>query len=202
MAALITDMSRPLGEAVGNTLEVVEAVRVLRGASKGDLYDVCVALAAEMTMLFAGVSRAEAESQVVGAIESGAAFQKMQEWVSAQGGDSAWLADVQHGDGADLAVPVVSPADGYLTNMDAEAIGGAAVLLGAGRSKKEDDIDHSAGIIVSKKTGDAVAKGQVLATLYTNDAAAVEPATKRYLGALTIGSEPPAATGLIFDIIR
>ena len=202
MAALITDMSRPLGATVGNTLEVVEAVKVLRGASKGDLYDVCVALASEMTMLFAGVSRAEAESQVVGAIESGAAFKKMQEWVSAQGGDSAWLADVQYGDGADLAVPVLAPADGYLTNMDAEAIGGAAVLLGAGRSKKEDDIDHSAGILVSKKTGDAVKKGQVLATLYTNDAAAVEPATKRYLGALTVGSEPPATTGLIFDIIR
>ena len=202
MAALITDMSRPLGEAVGNTLEVVEADRVLRGAAKGDLYDVCVALAAEMTMLFAGVSRAEAESRVVDAIESGKAFRKMQEWIAAQGGDSAWLVRAQYGDGAALAVPVVAPADGYLTNMDAEAIGGAAVILGAGRSKKEDDIDHSAGILVSKKTGDAVKKGQVLATLYTNDAAAVEPATKRYLGALTVGSEPPATTGLIFDIIR
>ncbi len=202
MAALITDMSRPLGEAVGNTLEVVEAVRVLRGAAKGDLYDVCVALAAEMTMLFAGVSRAEAESRVVDAIESGKAFRKMQEWIAAQGGDSAWLVRAQYGDGAALAVPVVAPADGYLTNMDAEAIGGAAVILGAGRSKKEDDIDHSAGILVGKKTGDAVKKGQVLATLYTNDAAAIEPATKRYLGALTIGPEPPKATGLIFDIIR
>ena len=202
MAALITDMSRPLGAAVGNTLEVVEAVQVLRGDSKGDLYDVCVALAAEMTGLFAGVSRDEAEARVKDAIESGKAFQKMQEWVAAQGGDSAWLTRAQFGDGAALAVPVIAPADGYLTNMDTEAIGSAAVILGAGRSKKEDAIDDSAGIIVCKKTGDAVKKGQTLATLYTNDAAALEPATKRYLGALTIGPEPPKTTGLIFDIIR
>ena len=175
---------------------------MLRGAAKGDLYDVCVALAAEMTMLFAGVSRAEAESRVVGAIESGAAFQKMQEWVAAQGGDSAWLTRAQYGDGAALAVPVVAPADGYLTNMDAEAIGGAAVILGAGRSKKEDMIDYSAGILVGKKTGDAVKKGQVLATLYTNDAAAIEPATQRYLGALTIacGKRNPKAEMVGCDI--
>lgn len=202
MAALITDMSRPLGAAVGNTLEVVEAVQVLRGDSKGDLYDVCVALAVEMTGLFAGVSRDEAEARVKDAIESGKAFQKMQEWVAAQGGDSAWLTRAQFGDGAALAVPVIAPADGYLTNMDTEAIGSAAVILGAGRSKKEDAIDDSAGIIVCKKTGDAVKKGQTLATFYTNDAAALEPATKRYLGALTIGPEPPKTTGLIFDIIR
>ena len=202
MAALITDMSRPLGAAVGNTLEVVEAVQVLRGDSKGDLYDVCVALAVEMTGLFAGVSRDEAEARVTDAIESGKAFQKMQEWVAAQGGDSAWLTRAQFGDGAALAVPVIAPADGYLTNMDTEAIGSAAVILGAGRSKKEDAIDDSAGIIVCKKTGDAVKKGQTLATLYTNDTAALEPATKRYLGALTIGPEPPKTTGLIFDIIR
>ena len=202
MSALITDMSRPLGTAVGNTLEVVEAVKVLRGASKGDLYDVCVALASEMTMLFAGVTHAEAESLVVSAIESGKAFQKMQEWVAAQGGDSAWLSSAEYGDGAAMAVPVLSPAHGYLTAMDTEAIGSAAVILGAGRSKKEDAIDCSAGILVHKKTGDAVEKGQALATLYTNDAAAVEPAMKRYLDALTVGPEPPAESGLIFDIIR
>ena len=202
MSALITDMNRPLGTAVGNTLEVIEAVKVLRGASKGDLYDVCVALATEMTMLFANIPHAEAEARVIAAIESGEAFRKMQQWVTAQGGDAAWLENAKYGDGAALAVPVVSPADGYITFMDTEAIGTAAVILGAGRSKKEDEIDDSAGILVCKKTGDAVKKGEILATLYTNDAAAVEPAAKRYLNALTVGPKAPEKTDLIFDIIR
>ena len=202
MSALITDMNRPLGTAVGNTLEVIEAVKVLRGASKGDLYDVCVALATEMAMLFANIPHAEAEARVIAAIESGEAFRKMQQWVTAQGGDAAWLENAKYGDGAALAVPVVSPADGYITFMDTEAIGTAAVILGAGRSKKEDEIDDSAGILVCKKTGDAVKKGEILATLYTNDAAAVEPAAKRYLDALTVGPKAPEKTDLIFDIIR
>ena len=202
MSALITDMNRPLGTAVGNTLEVIEAVKVLRGASKGDLYDVCVALATEMTMLFANIPHAEAEARVIAAIESGEAFRKMQQWVTAQGGDAAWLENAKYGDGAALAVPVVSPADGYITFMDTEAIGTAAVILGAGRSKKEDEIDDGAGILVCKKTGDAVKKGKILATLYTNDAAAVEPAAKRYLDALTVGPKAPEKTDLIFDIIR
>lgn len=202
MSALITDMSRPLGMAVGNTLEVIEAVEVLRGASKGDLYDVCVALATEMTMLFAGIPHSEAEARVIDAIESGAAFEKMKEWIAAQGGDVGWLERVQYGDGAAHAVPVISPADGFITFMDTEAIGAASVMLGAGRSKKDDAIDYSAGIMVTKKTGDAVEKGQVLATIYTNDAASIEAAAKRYLDALTIGPEPPEKTDLIFDIIR
>ena len=202
MSALITDMNRPLGTAVGNTLEVIEAVKVLRGASKGDLYDVCVALATEMTMLFADLPHEKAEARVISAIESGDAFRKMQAWVTAQGGDAAWLETAKYGDGAALAVPVVSPADGYITCMDTEEIGTAAVILGAGRSKKEDEIDDSAGILVCKKTGDAVKKGEILATLYTNDAAAVAPAEKRYLDALTVGSAAPGATDLIFDIMR
>ena len=201
-SALITDMNRPLGTAVGNTLEVIEAVKVLRGASKGDLYDICVALATEMTMLFANIPHAEAEARVIAAIESGEAFRKMQQWVTAQGGDAAWLETAKYGDGAALAVPVVSPADGYIKFMDTEAIGTAAVILGAGRSKKEDEIDDGAGILVCKKTGDAVKKGEILATLYTNDAAAVEQAAKRYLDALTVGPKAPEKTDLIFDIIR
>ena len=202
ISALITDMSRPLGTAVGNALEVIEAAKVLRGAVKGDLYEVCAALASEMTMLFAGVSHAEAERQVAQAIESGAAFAKMKEWITAQGGDAGWVERAQYGDGASVSVPVLSPADGFLTRMDTEAIGAAAVILGAGRARKEDAIDYSAGILVGKKTGDAVQKGEEIARLYTNDATATGPAAKRYLDALTVGTEPPEKTGLIFDIIR
>ncbi len=202
MAALITDMDRPLGHAVGNTLEVVESVELLRGESKGDLYEVCVALAAEMTMLFGGVSHAEAVSRVTAAIESGAAYEKMKQWVAAQGGDVNWLENVKTGDGAAYAVPIVCPADGYVTAMDTEAIGAAAVILGAGRAKKEDAVDHAAGITVGAKTGDRVKKGETLACLYTNDPSAAKTAAARYLDALTFGPEPPEKTKLIYDIIR
>ena len=175
---------------------------MLRGAKKGDLYDVCVALATEMTMLFKGVSHAEAQAAVVGAIDSGAAYEKMKEWIAAQGGDVEWLDSARIGDGAAYEVPVVSPADGYITSMDTEAIGAAAVLLGAGRSKKEDAIDFAAGITVEAKTGDRVEKGSVLARLYTNDRAAADSAAKRYLDALTIGAEALGDTKLIYDVIR
>lgn len=202
MAALITDMSRPLGYAVGNTLEVVEAVEVLRSKRKDDLYEVCVALATEMTMLFKGISHAEAQAQVIEAVDSGIAFDKMKEWIAAQGGDVDWLTFVKIGDGAAYPAPVVCPADGYITAMDTEAIGTAAVILGAGRSRKEDTIDHSAGMTVNAKTGDRVEKGGLLATLYTNDPTALEPASQCFLDALTIGPEPPQKTKLIDDIIR
>lgn len=202
MSALITDMDRPLGCAVGNTLEVIEALEVLRGGKKGDLYDVCVALATEMTMLFKGAPHSEAKALVVGAIESGAAYEKTREWIRAQGGDFEKLERTKTGDGAAFEIPVVCPADGYITAMDTEAIGSAAVILGAGRSKKEDSIDFAAGITVDKKTGDRVEKGSVLARLYTNDRAAANAAAKRYLDALTVGPEAPSETKLIYDVIR
>lgn len=202
MAALITDMNAPLGSAVGNTLEVIEALKVLRGEEKGDLYKVCVALASEMTVLFKGVSRHDAEALVTDAIESGAAYEKMKEWITAQGGDFARLENTKPGDGAAHTVSVLSPADGYITAMDTEAIGTAAVILGAGREKKEDGIDYSAGITVTAKTGDKVSKGQELARLYTNDRPSAETAAERYLSALTIGNSAPDKTALIYDIIR
>ncbi len=202
VSALITDMNRPLGYAIGNTLEVVEAVELLRGDIKGDLYDVCVAIATEMTMLFKGVSYTKAMEEVIRAIDSGAAFSKMKEWVSTQGGDVEWLENVKIGDGAAFEVPIICPADGYITAMNTEAIGSAAVILGAGRNKKDDVIDYSAGITVCAKTGDKVEKGCVLGYLYTNDYKAAEPAAERYLDALTIGFEPPEQTKLIYDIIR
>ena len=201
MAALITDMSRPLGCAIGNELEVIEAVEILRGVRRGDLYEVCVALATELVILFKGISADAARSQVIGAIDSGAAFEKMKEWVVAQGGDAGWL-ERSLIDDLPPSVPIICPCDGYITAMDTAAIGSAAAILGAGRSKKDDAIDHAAGITVGAKTGDRVEKGQTLGYLYTNDPEAIVPATQRYLDALTIGENPPEETKLIYDIIR
>ena len=205
MAALITDMDRPLGYAVGNSLEIIEAVEVLKGERKGDLYEVCIALATEMVMLFKGITHEEAQAQAVGAIESGAAFSKMKEWIAAQGGDVSCLDDTRRF--ADVhpvsqIVPILSPTDGYITSMDAAEIGTVAMILGAGRSTKEESIDYGAGLTIEAKTGDRVEKGMTLGYLYTNREDAVKPAEERYLAALTFGSEAPQKTELIQGIVR
>ena len=205
IAAVITDMSRPLGEAVGNILEVTEAAEILKGRKKGDLYDVSLALASEMVMLFKGVTFDEAQTQVVEAIESGAAFKVMKEWISAQGGDVRCLEDTEMFLGENrprYVVPIVSPCDGYITAMDTESIGIAAVMLGAGRSKKDEPIDYSAGLIIEKKTGDKLNKGDVMGYLYTNIESAVQPATERYISALKFGDNSPKEIKMIHGIVR
>jgi pyrimidine-nucleoside phosphorylase len=202
IAALITDMDRPLGSAVGNALEVIEAVDVLKNGKKGDLYEVCVALATEMVALFKKIDEKEAKALVLESIESGAAFDKMKEWIAAQGGDVSYIEDPDRFPKPSYIIPVTAPKSGYLTAMDAEEIGSAAVILGAGRNAKEDVIDYSAGFIIEKKTGDRIEKGETLAVLYTNKEDSIEPARARYLSALTVAENPPAETKLIYDIIR
>ena len=202
MAALMTDMDRPLGHAVGNALEIMEAIDVLRGRSKGDLYEVSVAMATEMTMLFKEIPHAQAQALVTGAIDSGIAFDKMKEWVGAQGGDVKYIEHPECFPQADVREAVLSPSDGYITHMDTAAIGSCAVILGAGRATKDAPIDYSAGIIITKKTGDSVTKGEPIAYLHTNDMNAVAPAAERYVGALTIGDRQPLPVALIHGIIR
>lgn len=202
MAALMTDMDRPLGHAVGNALEIMEAVDVLRGRSKGDLYEVCIAMATEMTMLFKEIRHDEAHKLVTDAIDSGIAYDKMKEWVAAQGGDADYIEHPERFPHAALREAVLSPADGYITHMDTAAIGSCAVILGAGRATKDAPIDYSAGIIIAKKTGDPVKQGEPIAYLHTNDADAVQPAAERYLSALTIGQTQGLPVALIHGIIR
>ena len=205
MAALITDMSRPLGHAVGNILEITEVISVLKGEEKGDLYEVCTALASEMVMLFKGIPHDEAVAQVVGAIESGKAFEKMKEWIASQGGDVRYIEDpslFERDFGAEHIVPIISPCDGYITAMDAAAIGSAAVVLGAGRSRKDEPIDYSAGFMIFAKTGDKVKKGDEIARLYTNRPEAIAPAAEKYIAALAFGDTEPEKVVFIHDIVR
>ena len=202
ISALITEMDRPLGDAVGNSLEVIEAIDVLKNGKKGDLYEVCVALATEMVALFRKIGHEEAKSLVLDTIESGAAFEKMKEWIGAQGGDVSYIEEPDRFPKTAYAVPVLAEESGYIAAMDAEAIGTTAVILGAGRNAKEDVIDYSAGIIIKKKTGDKAEKGETLAILYTNKEASIEPARERYLSALKIADTRPTDMKLIYDIIR
>ena len=201
VAAVLTDMDTPLGTNIGNSLEVMEAADVLKNNVSSDLSEVSFTLAAHIVSLTYNMPFDAAMAHVRDAVASGAAFAKMKEWIAAQGGDAVCLEDPSRFPQASVAADVKSPRGGYLSHMDAEAVGLASVALGAGRTVKDGPVDHAAGIILRKKTGDSVAPGDVLCTLYTNKAEAVAEAADRFLTALTFAEEPPEAIPLILKTI-
>ena len=202
MAALLTDMDVPLGTHIGNALEVREAIDVLQGKLKNDLYEVSVALAAELVRMLCGIPAEEAKQKVVDAIDSGKAYGTFREWIKAQGGDVKTIDDPGLLPGASVAFDIASPSSGYIASMNASEIGMSAMILGAGRASKEDAIDYGAGIILRKKTGDFVKEGDVLATLYTNKAETVKESAARFLAALSFSPEKPELWPLVLETIR
>ncbi len=201
MAALLTNMDRPLGRAVGNALEVREAAELLQGRGEEDLKTVCVALAAQMLSLCRGWTPEESRRRVLESISSGRAFETMCRWVQAQGGDPAVLRDPARLAQAAHIQPIRAARSGWIAHMDAKQIGAAAVLLGAGRAKKEDPIDHAAGIVLEKKTGDFVEAGQIFAWLHTNRPQTLPEADAAVRSAVTFGETAPAAQPLLYDTI-
>ena len=202
MAALITNMDTPLGMAVGNSLEVIEAVNVLRGKEHGALRDVCVALATEMTALCKDISTDEAKALVLDSLDSGRAYEKMKEWISYQGGDVSYIENTDLFSKSEFSHPVTAKSDGYLYRINALEIGNAACILGAGRASKDDLIDHSAGIILNRQIGDYVRCGETICTLYTNDPSKLSESEKRCISAVTLSSERPPKEPLIYKIIH
>ncbi len=202
VAALITDMQKPLGKNIGNSLEVIEAVDVLKGKGPKDLKEVAEALASEIVALSKNISLDEAKKQVEDAISSGKAYEKLLQWVKYQGGNAEWLENTEKFPKATYSFDIKSDCDGYVSFMDSECIGIASVMLGAGREKKTDAIDMSAGITVEKKTGDFVKKGDILATLFTSKEELIENAAKKYRSALEFSKEPPEKTDEIYCIVR
>ena len=202
VAALITDMDIPLGTHIGNTLEVIEAVGVLKGEVNNDLKKVCVALASNIVSLAKNITLSEAERLVNEAIDSGSAFSKFREFISAQGGDVSYIDDISNMPKAGIKYEVISDSEGFIYHMDTEKIGLSSVMLGAGREKKEDLIDYTAGIILKKKTGDFVNIGDVLCEFYTNDEAKILTAEREYLSAIKIGDTKPEKSPLIYKIIK
>lgn len=166
--ALITNMDIPLGRAVGNALEVKEAVKILKNEQKDELYEVSVALAAQMLSLVNSKDIYECEKMVRLAIENGSALEKLKEAVGAQGGDISYIDDTSKFIDASVCIEYKAEKSGYINKIDAQKIGRASVLLGAGREKKDDVIDFGAGIYLCKKTGDEVREGDTVARLYTN----------------------------------
>ncbi len=169
VSAVISDMNVPLGNSVGNSLEVIEAVKILKGEQKDDLYEVCVELAANMYRLTSGKSLEECTEAVKDVISSGKAFEKLKEIVAAQGGDISVLENTELFKKASVRYEVKAKQSGAINCVDCEKIGLASVRLGAGRSEIGGAIDHSAGIVLYKKPGDFVNEGDVLAVFFTND---------------------------------
>ena len=202
MAAVLSDMDTPLGKNIGNTLEVIEAVDVLKGAVQSDLTEVCVVLASNILSLAKKISLEEAEKQVRRSLSDGTAYETFKKLVVAQCGDSSLIENTDKFKKAAFCREVLSPADGYLASMNAETIGLSSVVLGAGRKTKEDMIDYTAGIILEKKAGEEVKKGEVLARLYTNNAGSLDESERMLLSALKFSKEKPVTKPLIYDVMR
>jgi len=169
VVALITDMDQPLGNMIGNALEVVEVVEVLRGGGPGDLRELCLELAGWMLHL-GGVSKTVAEGKQRSAelISSGQALEKFRQMVELQGGDARVIDDAKCLPQARHTTQVVSATAGYVGSIQCEQVGTACVILGGGRERKEDSVDPAVGIVLHKKVGDRVAIGEPLATIYFN----------------------------------
>lgn len=191
VCALITDMDVPLGSAVGNALEVKEAVAVLRGQGPADLADVCVELAARMGSLCSQTPVQECRDKASAALRDGRAFDKFCQWVQAQGGDISCVLDTEKLGSARVRRDVICDRDGYICAMNTERIGMCASVLGAGRERKDDPIDPAAGIVIYKKSGQRVHRGDVLATLHTEAADSVAAAESEYLAALSFADTAP-----------
>ncbi len=200
MAALITEMDTPLGHNIGNSLEVMESMEVLKGRGPADLTEVCLQLAANMLVLAGKGTSEECRALAQGVIADGSAYAKCKAMFAAQGGDVRVLDDyslfAQPADHYEL----LAEQEGYIVQNDAEKIGSASVLLGAGRLKKGDPIDYAAGIVLHKKRGDFVKKGESLATFYGQpslfDAAAAE-----YRSGLAYGDTPPSPAPLVYALV-
>lgn len=201
-AALITDMGAPLGFAVGNILEVKEAISTLRGSGPEDLTEICVSLAATMAHLALGIPFDDAKLRAQNILNCGAAYEKFKEWISAQGGDARLADNPELFPKAEFEYEIKATRDGYISKMNAELIGNAAMELGAGRRTKDDKIDHTAGIILHKKSGDSVRAGDTLATLYTNSSQEIDTAESIFLSSLSYSDKKPETKPLIYKIIK
>jgi pyrimidine-nucleoside phosphorylase len=203
MSAVIADMEQPLGSAVGNALEVAEAIAALRGHGPPDLTEHCLVVAAEMLLLAQQCETEEAGKEILSeALYSGKALAKFREWVQAQGGDEKVVDDLDRLPRARFITPVGAPCDGHIASMDAMKIGLATVALGAGRQKKGDSIDHAVGVVLQRKVGDQVGKGEPLFVVHANDEHLMAEAISRMLQAYAWSEAPVEPAALIRRIIR
>lgn len=197
-AALITDMDIPLGNNIGNSLEVMEAVETLKGNGPRDLTEVCIHLAGNMLYLAGKGTIEECMALAKAKIEDGSALERLAAMVEAQGGDASVILDPSRFAKAPYSMQVFAEKEGYIGAMDTEGCGIASSMLGAGRQTKDSAIDPAAGIVLKRKVGDYVTKEDVIAVLYTSDSSLLEQAQKKYVSSVRIQVEAPKKEPLIY----
>jgi len=200
--AILTDMDRPLGHAIGNALEIREVIDTLKGHGPEDLTHECIIMAAHMLVLSHMCDYETALNRVQQALDSGTALERLRLMVDAQGGDSRVIDDESILIIGQFTYDVIALQDGYIIHMNTEQCGIASVMLGAGRTVKNGPIDYSAGILMHKKTGDSVTVGECIATLYASDESLLSNAAKTYLEAITFGETAPIMADTILDIVE
>lgn len=198
VAALITDMDKPLGHNIGNSLEIAESIAVLKGKGPADLTEVCLQLASNMLVLAGKGTLTECRAMAERTLQDGTAFVKCCQMFAAQGGDVEMVKDPDKLRKAAYSYKITARENGYIVKNDVEKIGNASVLLGAGRIQKEDTIDFAAGIVMHKKLGDMVRSGDTICTFYADDPVLFAAAEEMYRGGLVIDAQPPKLPPLVY----
>jgi len=201
ISAVISDMNQPLGYAVGNALEVQEAIDTLRGSGPSDFWEHCSVIATQMLMLTGDYDEETAQEALRAALRSGRGLERFKDLVVAQGGDPAPIDDPMLLPQAPLQHPVTASRAGYIAALDAQEVGMAAMRLGAGRAKKGEPIDHGVGIVLHRKIGDHVEKGEKILIVHARSEAAAQEAESHLLGAYVWSEEPVEPPPLIHRLI-
>ena len=199
--AVLTDMNEPLGRAVGNALEVKEAIRALQSEGEADLTAVSLTLAGQLLSMVHGISAQEGFAMAEHTLRSGLAWDKFRAWIAAQGGDVSCIDHPERFGQARACAELRAERDGYISSMQTEGIGLAACALGAGREVKDAKIDYAAGIEFRKKTGEAVRRGETVAVLYASDDERLEAGLEKLRDSVRIAPEQPAPRKLILGTV-
>lgn len=196
--AVLTDMDTPLGHMAGNSLEVLEALATLRGEGPTDLTELCVALAVE-ALAAQGEDETAAEARARATLQDGSALAKFRAFIAAQGGDATYVDDVSKFDVAPGRADVTAPESGFVAGIDALNVGRAVLVLGGGRERKGEAIDHGVGVELLRKPGEAVQAGEPVLRIYHRGGRGLEAATRLLTEGLTLGAQAPAPEPLILD---
>jgi len=200
--ALLSDMNQPLGYAVGNALELKEAIETLHGGGPTDFWEHCLEVAAHMLVLGkVAPDEQTARQMAVNALEDGRGWERFVAFVAAQGGDVAYVEEPERLPSAPFVETVEAPRGGYLQEINARIVGETSVLLGAGRAKKGDPIDHRVGVVIPHKVGELVEEGAPLFTIHAKDQDTLLNARQRLLGAFAWSDEPVQPLPLFYGVV-